>query len=135
MTANRTVDADRFAVALDAIFGSIDRTLSDELDVPVEHACKAARNKAKSKLKKHHGVLTGKYKAGMAYKVDRTGRYESYGYVGNRKKPGLVHLLEKGHATMNGGRTRRIVHMEDGADEGKRVLVEEAEKLVDRALA
>lgn len=136
MSVNRTVSADKFAIALEEIFGGIDRALSDGLEEPVKAACKAAKKKASSADAGTPAFKnrTGVYRKSFSYKVDRKGRYEAYGYVGNRKKPGLVHLLEKGHATMRGGRTRAFPHMEPGAREGERVLLEESGKLVDGAL-
>ena len=138
MTVQQTVDADKFAVAMSGILNAVEWKLTDNLDEPVKEACKAAKKKASGAATpnyKDRPTKRGMYRKGFAYKVDKRGRYESMGYVGNRLKPGLVHLLEKGHATMRGGRTRSFKHMEPAAQEGSRVLVAEAEKLVDRALS
>ena len=126
MTVSQTIDADRFAVALKGIFSNVENQLTTNLEQPVEEACKAAQKVArKSGTYKDKATKKGKYRSGFAHRVDKKGRYEAVGYVGNRKKPGLVHLLEKGHATMRGGRTRAFPHMVYGAREGERVLLEE----------
>ena len=133
---SKVVEPDRFSISLKELFGSIDMTLSTELDEPVELACKASQRQLRSKGQpyKDRPTKKGIYRTGFAYKVNRDGKYEAFGYVGNRKKPGLVHLLEKGHATMNGGRTRAFVHVKTAADVGEETLIREAANLADRAL-
>lgn len=39
-------------------------------------------------------------------------------YVVHSTKPGLPHLLEKGHATVGGGRVAPVVHIEPAAEAG-----------------
>lgn len=139
MSTSKIIDADAFAVNVQEIFGTIDRRLTADLDEPVKQACKSAKKVASKPSNPPYvdkETRKGEYRKGFAYKVDRRGRYEAFGYVGNRLKPGLVHLLEKGHAMMNGGRarTRKFVHMETAAKEGEAVLIREAGHLVDRAL-
>lgn len=131
----KNIEADQFGISLRELFGSIDMTLSTELDEPVLAACKAAKKTAKAAgTYKDRPTARGTYRSGFDYRVNKSGKYECIGYVGNRKKPGLVHLLEKGHATMNGGRTRAFVHMKTGADKGEEVLIAECGNLADRAL-
>ena len=130
--SNKVIDADMFAVNLNGIFAEIEMRLTTNLDQPVKKACVEARKVAKETGQ--YKNRTGKYRAGFTYHVDRKGKYEALGYVGNKVKPGLVHLLEHGHATMNGGRTREFPHMIHGCRAGERVLIEEASKLADKAL-
>ena len=136
MSSSKTVSPDKFAVALGGMFSEIEWKLTTNLEQPVTEACKAARKKAASTDAGTPAFKnrTGVYRKSFAYKLDKKGRYEAFGYVGNRKKPGLVHLLEKGHATMNGGRTRAFPHMEPGAREGEKVLIREAERMAEEAL-
>ena len=130
--SNKTIDADMFAVALNDIFANVERKLTSNLDKPVRKACQKAKSVATSSGQYRN--RTGKYRAGFTYRVDKKGRYEALGYVGNKNKPGLVHLLEKGHATMRGGRTRAFPHMINGCEAGKKVLIDEAEKAAYEAL-
>ena len=137
MWTSKNIEADDFAFTMKELFGGIELTLTTELDEPVKQACKAAKKRAGESASpdyRDRPSRKGNYRKGFAYNVNKKGRYEALGYVGNRLKPGLVHLLEKGHATMNGGRTRAFVHMKTAADEGEKVLVREAENLADRAL-
>lgn len=58
------------------------------------------------------GSKKGHYKDGWASKTEQ----EKSTYIGirvyNKKKPGLTHLLEKGHAKRGGGRVEGIPHIE-----------------------
>lgn len=53
----------------------------------------------------------GDYKKGWAVKktIDRSSQVNVT--IHNRKKPGLTHLLEKGHAKRGGGRVEGITHI------------------------
>lgn len=53
---------------------------------------------------------TGRYRAGFAKNNQSTSSNRRY-VVWNKKYYNLVHLLEKGHATRNGGKTRAFPHM------------------------
>ena len=52
----------------------------------------------------------GRYRAGFAKNNQSTPNNRRY-VVWNKKFYRLVHLLEKGHATRNGGKTRAFPHM------------------------
>ena len=53
---------------------------------------------------------TGDYAKGWKVKTEKT-RLGVSGVVYNKDYPGLVHLLEFGHAKRNGGRTRAFPHV------------------------
>lgn len=73
----------------------------------------AADLKATSPYRRHKkGTKGGHYRSGWAVSV----LYESNSTIRvaihNKKKSGLVHLLEHGHAKINGGRTKALPHVE-----------------------
>ena len=75
---------------------------------------KEIAKKAANELKKTSPVgvgAKGHYKDGWVSKV----KFENTSSIGisihNRKKPGLTHLLEKGHAKRGGGRVDGIPHI------------------------
>lgn len=70
------------------------------------------------------------YKSGWKKKVIMN-RLGAGAIIYNGKYPGLVHLLEKGHALRNGGRARARVHVapvQDWMNEELRKRIEEAIK-------
>lgn len=90
----------------------------------VEKAALQTAKSAVQKLKANSPKKSGEYASGWSSRKQGTGRV-----VYNRTKPGLTHLLEKGHATFNkkGGpykRTPAHVHIAPVADEASREFEE-----------
>lgn len=82
----------------------IDKCVSDA----VKDVTKAGANAVKQEAKSKFGG-TGEYAKGWTSKVEN-GRTGSEGIIYN-KKPGLPHLLEKGHAKRGGGRVAGREHI------------------------
>lgn len=57
------------------------------------------------------GSRKGHYKDGWASKVESENAVSIGIRIYNKKKPGLTHLLEKGHAKRGGGRVEGIPHI------------------------
>lgn len=53
----------------------------------------------------------GDYSKGWSVKKEKQGKGKTSVTVHNRKKPGLTHLLEKGHAKRGGGRVSGRPHI------------------------
>ena len=70
--------------------------------------------------------------SGFASHVERG--VETVGEVGNKNKPGLVHLLEKGHLTLTGRKTTAYPHMAPAFDAMSEEFVEEYKKAIGAAL-
>lgn len=128
-----SVDADRFAVALAGLLEGVFCPIEEGVPVVVRKSCqrgaKEARRLARARFKG-----TGRYAKGFRYKVKGGGPKVS-GEIGNASLPGLVHLLEKGHATIGGGRVAGRPHFSDAADAAEAELVGGIEGLVERSLA
>lgn len=74
---------------------------------------------------------TGAYKKHMAVKTTRENDFEKVNtwYV---KAPysGLPHLLERGHAKQNGGRTKAFPHIEKNEEKAQQAFTERVEGIV-----
>lgn len=100
--------------------------LSDDVKAVSKKAVRKSAQKGRQsvranarKVGPHAGGLkiTGEYIKGWAYKVVETDKSYS-AEIGNKRKPGLAHLLEKGHAKVGGGRdVPAYPHIADAADE------------------
>lgn len=75
-----------------------------------QDAYRQAADEAVELLQGHSPKKTGDYAAGWTMKPTRTGPIKGY-TVYNATNYQLTHLLEKGHAKVNGGRVRAIPHI------------------------
>lgn len=110
-------------------FGEIEIELGKILDQyandvkgAVAAAVRKTGNLAKNKLKETSPKRTGEYAKGWTaseYQVDQFGASIK---VHNKTRYMLTHLLEKGHANRNGGRTPARVHIAPVEEETSRNL-------------
>lgn len=129
-----TCDLDGFAAAIGELVG----------DIP--ESCREASNKAVAQSTRK-GVKTVKAEASKggvhAWSGEYVGGFRSHvetgavavGEIGNANKPGLVHLLEKGHVTLTGRRTGAFPHMAPAFDDMAQGFPELVEKYVGEALS
>ena len=93
---------------------AVNEAMSEYRDL-TEQALKSAvtevAKETKDIAKENSPSLSGRYKKGWATKktTDASGQISVTVY--NRVRPGLTHLLEKGHAKRGGGRVSGIPHI------------------------
>lgn len=130
----RVIEPDAFAGEVSGILAEVMSRVEGGSEKVVREACKTSRKRARAYAK---AVLRArkepKYEAGFTYKVS-PGLRGAVGEVGNKDYPGLVHLLEKGHARTGGGRIAGRPHMDPAYKDGAEVLQREAERLVERCV-
>lgn len=134
--ANRSVDIDDFAIALTSL-------LEDANDAMTDAAADATRKSIRSGAKLLRGEYTDgigrhpwsdEYRGGFRSQMTHEGNMPS-GEIGNKAKPGLVHLLEKGHLTPNGTRsTAKFPHMAPAFEEIQEDFVSLMQREIGRAL-
>lgn len=78
-------------------------------------------------------IKTGKYARSITHQMLDTGDNPS-GEIGSRSMPGLAHLLEKGHAMVDGGFVGGREHIAPAAEEAFKAFQEEMEDAVERAI-
>lgn len=105
-------------IKIDALGAEIARLMEEyasEVAADTKEEAKAVAKETVKELKQTSpegpGSRKGHYKDGWASKVESENAVSIGIRVYNRKKPGLTHLLEKGHAKRGGGRVAGIPHI------------------------
>lgn len=111
------------------IIGELDRYAGLLPEVIIE-AQKAAAKQGVKMLKKTSPVRTGEYAKAWKSKTEKK-RTGGTTVIYNSEKPGLVHLLEFGHAKVTGGRTKAMPHVEPEETEVARIYEEELKRRVE----
>lgn len=104
------VEEDEFAMALSGIFGDILDASEEALFNCIHDALLEGRDKWADGAPRR----SGDYSKSMTYRALRL-KSGIEGHIYSRK-PGLPHLLEKGHAKIGGGRTAAQPHVKPAAD-------------------
>ena len=125
-------------IKIDALSAEIAKMMEEyaaEVAGDVKTEAKAVAKEAVKELKTTSpeglGSKKGHYKDGWVSKVESENAASIGIRVYNRKKPGLTHLLEKGHAKRGGGRVEGVPHI--GPAEQK--AVEDYEKRLKERLS
>ena len=107
---------------------------SYEIQDGITELAEEIANEGKTKLKNNkntYQVRTGKYNKGWRVKTEKGARYV-HSTIYNATDYQLTHLLENGHATRNGKRTREFKHIEPVNDECCNSYEREVEELIER---
>lgn len=96
---------------------------TDEVTEAVKAECETVADECLKEIRAASPVKTGKYKKGWRKKVEYEGKGDIRIRVYNAKYPGLTHLLEKGHAKVNGGWVAAIPHIEPAEQHAAEKLV------------
>lgn len=104
------VEEDQFAAALGEILGDIAEASDEAVFKLVHDSIVEGRDEWRSNAS-GYGWKYGRH---VTFRTLRKG----HGVEGHifSKKPGLPHLLEKGHAKIGGGRTRAFPHVKPAAE-------------------
>lgn len=105
-------------IKIGALAGEVAKLMEEyasEVTADAKAEAKAVAKEAVKELKQTSpegpGSKKGHYKDGWASKVEKENAVSINIKVYNKKKPGLTHLLEKGHAKRGGGRVSGIPHI------------------------
>lgn len=135
MQTYKVINADQFSIGVKDILKDLDDELKGRIPKAVDAACKVGVKKTKAKWKAKESptsLAKGSYKSGFTYKVDIVSRFNVRGTIYNKKYAGLVHLLEKGHNTLGGGRVSGNKHLavEETHEELVKQLLEEVGEVI-----
>lgn len=106
--------------------------IDEEVVEVVDEVTRKAKDELKQTSPRGKGSRTNPYYKGWEVKLSkkRTGVYHKV--IWNRTNYQLTHLLEFGHATRNGGRTRAIPHIRPVEEKYNVEFVDKLEKRIRR---
>lgn len=85
--------------------------VAEDMKIDAKEVAKEAVKELKTTSPVGEGSKKGHYNKGWTYSVGKDSAYKIGITVHNSKKPGLAHLLEKGHAKRGGGRVNSAPHI------------------------
>lgn len=122
-----TIQPENLADEVQKLLNEYGDVVNDALKEAIEETAKEAQQQLRSKNMGRK--LWKKYPKGWSVQI-KAGRLDVEGIVYNKDHYRLTHLLEFGHATRNGGRTKAFPHIADvNAFAQKDVLERLREKL------
>ncbi len=135
MPSSATCDWLNLSAGIEQLLGDIAPDTEREMERAIPKVARKGAKAVREEASSHwSGEVGSRYSAGFSSRTVRNGS-ETSAEIGNRAVPGLVHLLEKGHATLTGRRVPGVPHL---APVFERVVVPELEREVaagvDRAL-
>lgn len=97
----------------------------EDISDVVEIVSNKVGQEATSELKKDSPRLTGDYAKGWRLKKDKVGKNRYTVKIHNKTDYQITHLLEFGHVTRNGGRTKAIPHIKPVEEKYKKIFEQE----------
>lgn len=121
-------------ISIDQLADAVMDALDEYNDMAQETVRKSVQEVAKQTkvlIESAAPTDTGVYEANWATKTTLQNASRMEQVVYQKKKPGLAHLLEKGHAKQNGGRAPALVHIAPA----EKYAVEELKERIARGLS
>lgn len=107
----RRVKVGEMAAEISKIMQEYANDVGDGVKETAKRVAKEGKIRLKSTSPEGRGSRKGHYKDGWTVKTVSEDSTSTNLALHNSKKPGLTHLLEKGHAKRGGGRVNGITHI------------------------
>lgn len=117
-----TIKIDQLADAIAQELEAYEQEITDGIKEDVKEAAEACRDRIKQTAPKNKGKYARSWKVTKAYESRTDIRYAVHS-----RQYQLVHLLENGHAKVNGGRVAARPHVQPAAEYAEKLLDKKAE--------
>lgn len=112
------ISISELSAEIESALADYGRGTADEVKKEVKAVASQTIQRLKSTSPKKSGKYASGWTATVAYEDEENIRVN----IHNRKKPHLTHLLENGHAKLDGGRVEGIPHIGPAEEKARREL-------------
>lgn len=129
---SKSIKPEELSKAIQDYLENYREDIQEDVEEVTDKVTKEAKDELKQTSPRGSVARNPKYYKGWSVKISKKGATKYHKVVWNKTNYQLTHLLEFGHATRNGGRTRAIPHIRPVEEKYKVEFVDLVEERIRR---